>query len=131
MKKIFKCISGIILFAVVVFSIIKIIQLIKKYSLWEVLLGIGKLSSDGADVVELSENGTKFLTFKNEEGLSAFKEYLETVGYRYIGQFGSSNLYEYEGIEVVIKRSNLFGKYYLFEIFNEKYFEETGEYLTV
>ncbi len=131
MKKILKVVGGIVIFFIALVSIIKLVQLIKKYSLLQVLGGVGKLNADDTDLVEISKNGTKFLTRSNETGLEAFKDYLDASGYSYIGQFGSSNLYEFDGVEIVVKRSSLFGKYYLFEIFNERYFEETSEYLTV
>lgn len=131
MKKALKIIGGIVVAIVAIASIVRIIMLIKKYSLIEVLAGIGKLGNDGVDVVEISKNGTKFLATGNQDGIDAIKEYLDTVGYKYIGQFGSSNLYEYDGVEIVIKRSSLFGKYYLFEVFNERYFQETSEYLAI
>lgn len=129
MKKLFKWIGAVVFFAVALFSIIKLILLIKKYSLFEVLMASGKLDEEGVGVVEISKNGTKFLTKAHEEGAEAFKDYLNSMGYNYIGRFGSSNLYEYEGVEIVVKRSRLLGKYYLYEIFNEDYFGEANEYL--
>lgn len=129
MKKIFKWIGAAVFFAIAIFSIIKLIILIKKYSLIEVMMAAGKLNEDGVGVVELSKNGTKFLTKVSDEGAEAFKDYLNSIGYKYIGRFGSSNLYEYEGVEIVVKRSKILGKFYLYEIFNEDYFGEADEYI--
>ncbi len=129
MKKTLKIAGTLILAIVTVVSIIKLIQLVRKYSLCSILKGFMILSSDDVDLIEVSENGTKFLAKKTQEGVEAFDEYLNEIGYQFIGQFGSSNLYEFDGMEIVIKRTGLFGKYYLYEIFNERYFEETDAYI--
>ncbi len=129
MKKIVKIVSSVALTIIIVVSIIKLVQLIRKYSLFSMLKAFGILSSGDADLVEISDNGTKFVSSKSQEGINAFEEYLDEIGYQFIGQFGSSNLYEHEGMEIVIKRTKLFGKYYLYEIFNERYFEETDAYM--
>ncbi len=129
MKKVVKVVSALALTIIVVISIVKLVQLIKKYSFIAMLKGFGILGSGEADLVEISDNGTKFISSNTEEGIEAFEEYLDEIGYKFIGQFGSSNLYEHDGMEIVIKRTKLFGKYYLYEIFNERYFEETDAYM--
>ncbi len=131
MKKVLKIIGSVVLAAIVVISTIKLIKLIKKYSFMGILKGLGIVSSGEDDVVDVSGNETRFLVRKSQEGIEAFNDYLDVIGYKYIGQFGSSNLYEHEGTEIVIKRSNLFNKFYLYEIFNEQYFEDTADYLLV
>ncbi len=124
MKKILKIFGIVLVSTVAVYSAFKLIKLIKKYSLCPVLSGLSKLGASGADIIDISKNGTKFLSKADQEGIDAFKDYLETVGYKFVGQFGSSNLYELNGMEIIIKRTKLFGKYYLFEIYNERYFQE-------
>ncbi len=124
MKKILKIFGIVVLSTVAVYSAFKLIKLVRKYSLVPVLGGLSKLGASGADMIDISKNGTKFLSLANNEGVEAFKDYLDAVGYTFIGQFGSSNLYELNGMEIIIKRTKLFGKYYLFEIYNERYFQE-------
>ncbi len=129
MKKFLKIAGSVVVAVVTIISIIKLVQLIRKYSFLGLLKGLGILGSGDEDIVDVSDNETKFLVKKSQEGLEAFNEYLDMLGYKYIGQFGSSNLYEHEGTEIVIKKSKLFNKYYLFEIFNEQYFEDTADYI--
>ncbi len=124
MKKITKIFGVVVLSTLAVYSAFKIIKLVKKYSLIPVLSGLSKLGASGADMIDISKTGTKFLTMADNEGIEAFKDYLDAVGYKYIGQFGNSNLYELNGMEIIIKRTKLFSKYYLFEIYNERYFQE-------
>ncbi len=124
MKKITKIFGVVVLSTIAVYSAFKLIKLAKKYSLVPVLSGLSKLGASGADMIDISKTGTKFLTLADNEGIEAFKDYLDAVGYKYIGQFGSSNLYELNGMEIIIKRTKLFNKYYLFEIYNERYFQE-------
>ncbi len=129
MKKIVKIGLSVVLAVLLFVSVLKLIRLIRKHSFLSILKGFGILCSGDADLVEISDNGTKFLSKKSEEGIGAFEDYLDEIGYKFIGQFGSSNLYESNGMEIVIKRTTLFGKYYLYEIFNERYFEESDAYL--
>lgn len=128
MKKALKFVGSITLLVVMLLTMVKLIKLIRKHSLLSILKGFGLLCYGGADLVEVSENGTKFLSKKSQEGIEAFDEYLDEMGYKFIGQFGSSNLYEFDGVEVVIKRTKIFRKFYLYEIFNERYFEEVEDY---
>ncbi len=124
MKKYLKIFGIVFVTTAAVYSAFKVIKLVKKYSLCPVLCGLSKLGASGADVIEISKNGTKFLSNADENGVDAFKEHLDSIGYSFIGQFGNSNLYEKNGLEVIVKRTKLFNKYYLYEIFNEKYFAD-------
>ncbi len=123
-KQIIKFSAGVFAVAFSIFSVYKIIQLIKKYDALSLLYGFDQLSRNEDTLVDISKAGTKFLSRKNDEGIEAFKAYLSSENYKFIGKFGRSDLYSIDGIEVIVRRTKLFNKYYLFEIFNEKYFEE-------
>lgn len=114
---------GIITVIIAIITVIRLAFIIAKSGIIVILLGILNLKAGGGNLVSISKNDTKFLSLRNEESLEEFKNYLLKNGYTYLGQFGNSNLYEYEGIEIVVKRSNVLGRYYLFEIYNERYFE--------
>ncbi len=125
MKKLVKIFGIVFATTLAVYSVFKVVKLVRKYSLVPVLGGLSRLGASGADVIDISKNGTKFLSLADNEGLEAFKDYLDVNGYKFIGQFGNSNLYEVNGMEIIVKRTKLFGRYYLFEIYNERYFENS------
>ncbi len=120
-KKLFHAISSTVLVLLAAWSIYKIIELIQKYDLISVFSGFGMLASSGNDIVDISGYGAKFIGYNTPQTVDAFSDFLSLEGYTKIGKFGKSDLYEYNGEEIIIKRSKLFNKYYLFEIFNDEY----------
>lgn len=131
MKKMCRFFSTVFFIFVLTVSLMKLIKLMSKHNLIGILKGLGILCYDDADLVDISGNGSKLMSRKSQEGIEAFENYLDDMGYKFIGQFGSSNLYEHEGLEIVIKKSKLFGRFYLYEIFNERYFDESEAYSLV
>ncbi len=124
-RKLVNIVSAILITLAAIWSIYKLLELIKKYDLISILLGFSKLATGGQDIVDISDKGVKFLAYNSADAAEAFNDYLEFEGYKKIGRFGKSDLYEYNGEEIIIKRSKLFNKFYLFEIFNDEYVGRT------
>jgi hypothetical protein len=123
MKKILKAIGAVTLAAVTVYSIYHIVRLVKKYDVLSLLYGFDLLHRGHEGIIDISRKGVKFISRKSEENLYAFSEHLSANGYRLVGRFGRSDLYDYQGVEVIVKQTVLFNKYYLFEVYNESFFE--------
>ncbi len=120
-KKIVNVVSIILISLVTIWSILKLIKLIRKYDAFALLQGFARLSSSEDEIVDVSGIGVKFIGRNTAETAESFADYLALEGYKKIGKFGKSDLYEYDGEEIIVKRSKLFSKYYLFEIFNDDY----------
>ncbi|MCK8061292.1 MULTISPECIES: hypothetical protein [unclassified Fusibacter] len=123
MKKFLKTIGAVSVIVVTAYSIYHLIRLIKKYDVLSLLYGFDLLHRGHEGIIDISRKGVKFISRKSEENLDAFSEYLKANGYRLVGRFGRSDLYDYQGVEVIVKQSMLFNKYYLFEVYNESFFE--------
>lgn len=123
LKNCFKLVAGLVIGITSVYSLYKLWQLAKQRDVFSVAQGFFTLNDTESALVDISGKGVKFLSKNDRVGQQAFDDYLSNCDYRYVGSYGKSRLYNYEGEEVVVKSMPLFSQYCLHEVFNQDYFE--------
>ncbi len=123
-KRALKIISAVLLAIMTVLSIYELIKKAKDKDALPIIKAMRLLDESSSEIVDVLGNGTKFLVYDNAESHRMFDLFLAEKGYRYVGKYGKSKLYDYDEYEVVIKKIIMFNRYALYEVYNETYFGE-------
>ncbi len=123
-KRALKIISAILLAIMTVLSLYELIKKVKDNDALPIIKAMRLLDESGSEIVDVLGNGTKFLVYDNAESHRHFASFIEDKGYQYVGKYGKSKLYDYNEYEVVVKKTIMFNRYALYEIYNETYFGE-------
>lgn len=92
-------------------------KLAKNYDIISIFHGMNIANQKKDELIDISYQGDKFVAMKNKSNLKKFDELLEEQGFKHIAKYGKSDIYVQDGVERLVKRSTVFCKYYLFELF--------------
>lgn len=87
------------------------------YDLVSVFHGMKIAREKKDELIDISHSGKKYVALKTKSNEKKFDQLLEAKGYKHIAKYGKSDVYMLDGVERLIKRSVIFGKFFLFELF--------------
>lgn len=87
------------------------------YDLISVFHGMKVAKEKKDELIDISYSGNKYIAYKSNSNEEKFDQMLEAKGYKHIAKYGKSDVYVLDGVEHLIKRSVVFGKFFLFELF--------------
>jgi len=90
-----------------------------KYS--DVIFGIYQLERKNKKIVKVSRKSLIFI-MKNKESEDLFIEEMDRMGWKFHDIYGRGYLFDKNGEEILAMQSKRFGRYTVYEIQNEKYF---------
>ncbi len=123
-KRVLKVFSTILLVALTLVSIYELIKKAQQKNALPIFRAIRRLGESGGEIVDVSGDGRQFLVYDDEESMRNFKLFLEGRGYCFIGQYGKSDLYDFGDGEVLVKRTPIFNKYLLYDVYSDNLFDE-------
>ncbi len=122
-KRILKVVSMILLAVLTLVSIYELVKKAQQKNVLPIFGAIRRLSETGGEIVDVNGDGAHYLVYDNDESRRNFKSFLEELGYSFIGQYGKSDLYDFGAGEVLVKRTKIFNKYMLYDVYSDDFFE--------
>ncbi len=123
-KRVLKVVSTILLVVLTLVSIYELLKKARQKNVLPIFGAIRRLSETGDEIVDVNGDGTQYLVHDNEESQRNFKAFLENRGNRFIGQYGKSELYDFGDGEVLVKRTKIFNKYLLYDVYSDDFFND-------
>lgn len=101
----------------VVAIVVLLCKLAKNYDIISIFHGMNIADQKKDELIDISYRGDKFVAVKSKSNLKKFDAMLEEQGFKHIAKYGKSDIYVQDGVERLVKRSTVFCRYYLFELF--------------
>ena len=117
-RKLIKIIKIIILIA----SIFLIAFAYYELKYFDIMYGIYQLESENKKIVKVSKKSLIFI-MRNKESEDLFVEEMDRLGWKFYDVYGRGYLFTKKGEEILATQSKRFGRYTVYEIQNEKYFD--------
>lgn len=92
-------------------------KLAKNYDIISIFHGMNIANQKKDELIDISYCGEKFVAVKSKSNFKKFDALLEEKGFKHIANYGKSDVYIQDGVERLVKRSTVFCRYYLFELF--------------
>ncbi|OPL09331.1 MAG: hypothetical protein AVO33_00410 [delta proteobacterium ML8_F1] len=88
---------------------------------FDLLLGVYNLEIRGKRIARVSQK-TLMYVMRSHEDEDLFTREMEKLGWQFYDQYGRGYLFTKQGEEILATRSQHLGRYQVYEIHNEKYF---------
>lgn len=115
--KLLKRIFSLFVWANIIAAVCFLGKLIRSYDVISVFHGMKVADKKKDELIDISYSGKKYVARKTKANLQKFEDLLEAKGYQHIAKYGKSDIYLLDGVETLVKKSVVFGRYYLFELF--------------
>jgi len=89
--------------------------------LLDISIGIYKLEIEGKKIAKVSKKSLIYI-MKSREPRETFMDKMDSLGWKYYDSYGRGYLFTKEGEEILAIKSSYFGRYTVYEIYNDKYF---------
>ena len=116
-KKRFKWIKLFLIFL----SLVTIAVIYYELKFFDIIIGAFQLEKNDKKVARVSQKSLIFM-MKSKDPEEIFLEEMERLGWQYYNTYGRGYLFTKNGEEILATKSNHFGRYSVYEIHNEKYF---------
>lgn len=120
MKKIVQFIVKIIGVILLVKSFVELYSYMKNNGFFDIINGITKLREEPSKLVELSAYKNKYMGIKATSTMDEFVDLLKKRGFVFVARYGKADIYRVGGVEILVKRTIMLNRYYVFDIFDEK-----------
>ena len=107
--------------AIIIVSLIGIGIVYYELKFFDMLLGAYRLETGTNRVARVSQKALIYIMRANQPDEVFFEE-MEQLGWTYYDTYGRGYLFTKNGEEILATRSKQFGRYTVFEIHNERYF---------
>jgi hypothetical protein len=107
--------------ASILLSVVAIAVLYYELKFFDILLGVYKLEVQGKRIARVSKKSLMYVMRRQDEE-DLFTREMEKLGWQFFDQYGRGYLFTKQGEEILATKSQHLGRYTVFEIHNEKYF---------
>jgi cell division protein YceG involved in septum cleavage len=117
-KKLMKFIKIITL----ILSVIVIVLVYYELKFFDVIIGIYQLESKNKKIVRVSKKSLIYI-MRSKEKEELFIREMDLLDWKFYDTYGRGYLFTKNGEEILATQSKRFGRYTVYEIHNEKYFD--------
>lgn len=97
------------------------LNFLKQTKAEELMRGIRKIRKGKAHLVPLSRKVTRMLARTDHQSEMLFRNYMSTLGWRYVCNYGRSGLYRQGEKEVLVRKTSLIKDFCIYEVLDENY----------
>ena len=117
-KKLMKFIKIITL----ILSVIVIVLVYYELKFFDIVIGIYQLESKNKKIARVSKKSLIYI-MRSKEKEELFIHEMDLLGWKFYDAYGRGYLFTKNGEEILATQSKRFGRYTVYEIHNEKYFD--------
>lgn len=104
-----------------IFTVIVIVLVYYELKFFDVIIGIYQLESKNKKIVRVSKKSLIYI-MRSKENEELFINEMDLLGWKFYDTYGRGYLFTKKGEEILATQSKRFGKFTVYEIHNEKYF---------
>ncbi len=116
-KKLIKLIKIITL----ILTIVAIVLVYYELKFFDIIIGIYQLESKNKKMVRVSKKSLIYI-MRSKEKEELFISEMDSLGWKFYDAYGRGYLFTKNGEEILATQSKRFGRYTVYEIHNEEYF---------
>ncbi len=113
----------------ILYTLYVVYRFYKNQELLQLYLGMGKVDHKRVLLAKVSDKKNKYLGLNHQSSFDAFDAYMEEHGWSFVSHFGRCTLYACSGQEVLVRTTQIFNRYSLFEVLDSKYVQDFDENL--
>jgi hypothetical protein len=95
------------------------VYIVLKYNINNIVSGIIRLEGGEDEVIKEKSKDKIFLVTKPEDEDIKIENYLRNFDWDFLESYGRGHIYEKKGEEILVRKKNFLGHYFIYEIVND------------